>query len=71
MNATETACLDTRITHDAIEALALGIVQWLEELVPSGDTTFLFPDNAFADHVTKTSLAAILAQRGITHVRSL
>lgn len=65
------ACLAERITRDDVEPLAQGIVAWREELQPAGDTTCVFRDNAFADDVAKTNLAAILEQHGIQNVRSL
>jgi adenine-specific DNA-methyltransferase len=65
------ACLDTSITAADAEALALGIADWHQQLAPSGDTTCVFRDSAFADDVAKTNLAAILDQHGIHTVRSL
>ena len=65
------ACLADKITHNDIEALGLGIVEWRKVLAPAGDTTCVFRDSAFADDVAKTNLAAILEQNGITNVRSL
>ena len=65
------ACLAEKITRDAVEALAQGIVAWHKELAPAGDTTCVFRDSAFADDVAKTNLAAILDQHGIANVRSL
>jgi len=65
------ACLAEKITRDAVEALAHGIVAWHKELAPAGDTTCVFRDSAFADDVAKTNLAAILDQHGIANVRSL
>lgn len=65
------ACLDTSITAADAETLALGIADWHQQLAPSGDTTCVFRDSAFADDVAKTNLAAILDQRGIHTVRSL
>ncbi len=65
------ACLAESIFRDDVELLAQGIVAWLEELQPAGDTTCVFRDSAFADDVTKTNLAAILEQHGIQNVRSL
>ena len=65
------ACLDTSITAVDAEALALGIADWHQQLAPSGDTTCVFRDSAFADDVAKTNLAAILDQHGIHTVRSL
>jgi molecular chaperone DnaK len=65
------ACLDTRIAEADAGPLALGIVQWHKVLAPAGDTTCVFRDNAFANDVAKTNLAAILEQHGIGQVRSL
>ncbi|EPG3326133.1 site-specific DNA-methyltransferase [Pseudomonas aeruginosa] len=65
------ACLAERITSDAVEDLAQGIVDWHKELAPAGDTTCVFRDSAFVDDVAKTNLAAILQQQGIDNVRSL
>jgi len=65
------ACLSEAIDRDEAETLALGIVEWHQALVPAGDTTCVFRDNAFADDVAKTNMAAILEQHGIANVRSL
>lgn len=65
------ACLDTSITEDDAEPLALGIAQWHSALKPVGDTTCVFRDSAFRSDVAKTNLAAILDQHGIAQVRSL
>lgn len=65
------ACLDTRITAQDAEALALGIADWHAALAPAGDTTCVFRDSAFENDEAKTNLAAILEQHGIHHVRSL
>ena len=65
------ACLDPKIAETEVEPLALGIVQWHDALKPAGDTTCVFRDNAFANDVAKTNLAAILEQHGIAQVRSL
>jgi adenine-specific DNA-methyltransferase len=65
------ACLAEKITPDAVEALAQGIVEWHKQLAAAGDTTCVFRDSAFADDVAKTNLAAILEQHGIANVRSL
>ena len=64
-------CLATQITREEVEPLAQGIVAWHKELAPAGDTTCVFRDDAFADDVAKTNLAAILNQYGLTNVRSL
>ena len=65
------ACLDEAILRTDVEALANGILQWHKELAPDTDTHIFFRDSAFADDVTKTNMAAILEQNGISHVRSL
>lgn len=65
------ACLDTRITVQDAEPLALGIAEWHAALAPAGDTTCVFRDSAFENDEAKTNLAAILEQHGIHHVRSL
>lgn len=65
------ACLDSRIAREESEALALGIAQWHKELNPAGDTAVIFRDDAFADDVVKTNVAAILEQHGLKNVRSL
>jgi adenine-specific DNA-methyltransferase len=65
------ACLTTAILADEVETLAQGIVSWHKELAPAGDSTCVFHDSAFSNDVTKTNMAAILAQNGIQNVRSL
>jgi len=65
------ACLAEKISRNEVEPLAHGIVEWLKELAPAGDTTCVFRDSAFADDVAKTNMAAILEQHGIGNVRSL
>jgi adenine-specific DNA-methyltransferase len=66
------ACLDTRIAAKDAEPLALGIAKWHTALAPTGETTCVFRDSAFAGNdVAKINLAAILEQHGIRHVRSL
>jgi adenine-specific DNA-methyltransferase len=65
------ACLVEKLPKDKIESLALGIVEWHKVLAPAGETTCVFRDNAFADDVAKTNLAAILQQNGLTNIRSL
>jgi adenine-specific DNA-methyltransferase len=65
------ACLAATIGPNEVEPLAQGIVAWHQQLKPAGDTTCVFRDDAFADDVTKTNLAAILYQHGIQNVRSL
>ncbi|MCU7839417.1 MAG: site-specific DNA-methyltransferase [Candidatus Thiodiazotropha sp. (ex Troendleina suluensis)] len=65
------ACLDESITSEQVEDIAQGIITWYAELAPSSDTHVFFRDSAFRDDVSKTNMAAILEQNGITHVRSL
>jgi len=65
------ACLAERIARDGVEPLALGMVEWHEQLAPVGDTTCVFRDSAFVDDVAKTNMAAILEQHGIANIRSL
>jgi adenine-specific DNA-methyltransferase len=64
-------CLADGLTKDVIEPLALGIVAWRAALAPAVDTRIVFKDSGFADDITKTNMAAILNQNGITDVRSL
>ena len=69
-------CLDDLIGTDDVEALAGGIVDWQKELkneleVVTLETHVFFKDSAFSDDIAKTNIAAILAQNGIGHVRSL
>ena len=65
------ACLDESITKEQVEDIAQAIIAWYSELAPSADTHVFFRDSAFRDDVSKTNMAAILEQNGITHVRSL
>ena len=65
------ACLSESITGDQVENIGQGILSWYQELVPSSDSHVFFRDSAFSDDVSKTNMAAILEQNGITHVRSL
>lgn len=64
-------CLADKIASEEVEMLAAGIVAWHKELAPTGDSTVVFRDSAFADDVAKTNMAAILAQNGLENVRSL
>ena len=64
-------CLSPAIPQANVEALALGLVGWHQELKAAGETTVVFRDSAFADDVAKTNLAAILQQHGLETVRSL
>lgn len=65
------ACLDECVTNEEIETIGQCIVEWHRELAPSSDTHVFFRDSAFSDDVSKTNMAAILEQNGISHVRSL
>lgn len=65
------ACLDESISKEQVEDIAQGILDWYGELAPSSDTHVFFRDSAFHDDVSKTNMAAILEQNGITHIRSL
>lgn len=65
------SCLHETISNDEIEEIAYAILKWHEELKPSSDTHVFFRDRAFNGDVSKTNMAAILEQNGITHVRSL
>lgn len=64
-------CLCSDITQEVAEPLALGIAEWQKAIAPAGGTKLVFKDSAFADDVAKTNLAAILAQHGLTDVRSI
>lgn len=65
------ACLAESIGQADVENVAQGILNWYRELSPSSDTHAFFRDSAFSDDITKTNMAAILEQNGISHVRSL
>jgi len=65
------ACLDESINREQVEDVAQGIITWHSELAPSAETHVFFRDSAFSDDVSKTNMAAILEQNGISHVRSL
>lgn len=65
------ACLPEQITHEQVELLAQGVIDWHKELAPAGDTTCVFRDSAFENDIAKTNLAAILEQHGIQNLRSL
>jgi adenine-specific DNA-methyltransferase len=64
-------CLDAHIGRDEVEALAMGIVQWLHDEPVDARVTCLLRDAAFEDDVAKSNLAAILEQHGIGEMRSL
>lgn len=65
------ACLHESISHDEVEGIAHAILKWHEELKPASDTNVFFRDSAFSGDVSKTNMAAILEQNGISHIRSL
>ena len=65
------ACLDEGISKEQVEEIGQTIVEWYRKLAPSSGTHIFFRDSAFSDDVSKTNMAAILEQNGITHVRSL
>lgn len=65
------SCLEERIQSEDVEDLGMGIVEWIKQLSPAGDTTCVFRDSAFADDVAKTNLVVILEQNGIARIRSL
>jgi adenine-specific DNA-methyltransferase len=58
------ACLAPAIAREEVEALALGIAGWRDELAPAGEPQVVFRDSAFADDVAKSNGAAILQQHG-------
>ena len=64
-------CLSESIAREEVEPLAMGMIAWHREQAPAGETTVVFRDSAFADDVAKTNITAILAQNGLTTVRSL
>jgi len=64
-------CLADKIANADVEALALGLAAWHQELAPAGEAQVVFRDSAFADDVAKTNCTAILSQHGLSNVRSL
>jgi adenine-specific DNA-methyltransferase len=64
-------CLSALVPKEDVEPLALGIAALHKALKPSGETTVVFRDSAFADDVAKTNLTAILEQNGLSNIRSL
>ena len=64
-------CLAPQIATAEVEPLALGLVDWHQQLAPVGESQLVFRDSAFADDVAKTNLTAILQQHGLDNVRSL
>lgn len=65
------ACLDESISKEQVEDIAQAITTWHSELNTSSETHVFFRDSAFRDDISKTNIAAILEQNGISHVRSL
>ena len=66
------ACLDPSLNKNEVEPVALDILAWQKQLDPEAPAHVFFRDSAFNnDNVAKTNMVAILAQNGITHVRSL
>lgn len=65
------ACLNEDISQNDVEEIANAILKWHESLKPASNAHVFFRDSAFGDDVSKTNMAAILEQNGITHVRSL
>jgi adenine-specific DNA-methyltransferase len=64
-------CLADVLTKENVESLASGIVAWWRELAPAVDTRLVFKDSGFVDDITKSNMAAILTQCGISDIRSL
>lgn len=65
------ACFDESITRADTEPLAQGIVAWHAVLTAGKKTVCIFRDSAFEDDVAKANLVAILAQHGLSNVRSI
>jgi adenine-specific DNA-methyltransferase len=65
------ACLDESIAKGQVEDIAQAIVAWYREQAPSSESHVFFRDSAFLNDVSKTNMAAILEQNGITRVRSV
>jgi adenine-specific DNA-methyltransferase len=65
------ACFAERLTRDATEEFANGLIAWWHALAPAVDTRIVFRDSSFADDVVKSNIAAILHQAGISDIRSL
>ena len=64
-------CLDSRITKEEVEPLAVGISVWCGEMEAVSESTIIFRDSAFTDDIAKINLAAALGQRGLGNLRSL
>lgn len=65
------ACLDELIATEHVEDIAQAIIAWFADAPLNSDTHVFFRDSAFQDDVSKSNMAAILEQNGITKVRSL
>lgn len=66
------ACMETVISSDQIEALALGIAQWKQEESPENTQCAVFViDEAFRSDADKLNFAKILEQHGIPSVKAL
>lgn len=66
------ACMETVISSDQIESLALGIVQWKNEESPDNTQCAVFViDEAFRSDADKLNFAKILEQHGIPSVKAL
>lgn len=66
------ACMETVISSEQIESLALGIVQWKNEESPDNTQCAVFViDEAFRSDADKLNFAKILEQHGIPSVKAL
>lgn len=66
------ACMETVISSDQIESLALGIAQWKNEESPDNTQCAIFViDEAFRSDADKLNFAKILEQHGIPSVKAL
>ncbi len=66
------ACMETAISSDQIEPLALGIAQWKHEESPDNTQCAVFViDEAFRLDADKLNFAKILEQHGIPSVKAL
>lgn len=66
------ACMETAISSDQIESLALGIAQWKHEESPDNTQCAVFViDEAFRSDADKLNFAKILEQHGIPSVKAL
>lgn len=65
------ACLNKQIDVLSIESLALGIIDWHQELSPASESTVILRDSAFDNDVAKSNLVEIFKQHGIDKIRSL